>query len=462
MHVHRPLCVLLVGLVLLCWTAQAIVLQITVIDSENDAPIGGASLYVDGEYVGMTGADGTYSYIHSATKTLHLKATKSGYGGWVGLVGAAASSVLVEMARTSEVLAVELYDAGTFLPVKNALVRVHGDGFEGSRTTGADGRAEFEVKTGALYNVEIRAQNYYPASKTVQMGSSGKVVQYWLFRSDTFAVQVRDAQTGDPISGAEVTVDNAVAGTTDADGLLSLHLQRETKHAFVVEAEDYQPYRVEKLLGAEDVLLTVPLSRSIYPVSVSVFDEEKRPVENADVYLNGTWQGKTGRYGRCSLPSVEAGVYEIAVKAPGYEDWVDVRRIARTGEDLAVELAYARAAVLVVAEDGDHQVVPGATILIDGQLAGVTDEQGRLQISLRTRTTYNVSAYRDGYRSASLDLEIPMGASEYTVLITLERSLDAAIIGGVGLVCIGAAAFVLWRRRRGGWRRRRPSKERDL
>jgi len=461
MNTNRPLFVLLLAALLCCFGAQAATLDIKVIDAEDDSAIRDVSLYADGEYIGKTGSKGTFSYTHSAEKSFRLVAGKTGYEEWSRLIGRYDTSVLVELERKSETLTVELIDPETVRPVAGALVRVSGEDYDRSRTTDSRGRADFSVKTGLIYNVEISRQGYYPLTQTVDMGDGGRAVQYWFYRSDAFAVRVRDAATGEAVAGASVFVDNAPAGTTDAEGVLMLHLKRERTYAFRVERTDYQPYQSERLIGTEDVLLEPLLSKSSYPVTISVFDEQMRPVEGAEISINGSIQGKTNSYGRYALSSIEAGTYAIAVKAPGYLDWEETQQITESGEEVVAELAFGEADVTFVAMAGGDRPVPGATVLIDGEAAGTTDAEGRLTIPLKTAITYAVSVQCDGYHPAAAEEVIPLGAAVHTVTIGIERVVptDTILIGAAAIVV--AAALLVWYRRRRS-RRSRISGRRNL
>jgi len=154
-------------------------------------------------------------------KDLRLKVVRKGYRDWTDWVDADRTRIQVDMFRKDETLTVEVYDAATLKPVVGAPGARRGrrylplGDYQERR-----GHGLLSVRSGALYNVDIRASNYYDVSKTVQMETSGKVVQYWLFRNDLLAVQVRDSETSAPIEGAEVFVDSARVGATDADGNL--------------------------------------------------------------------------------------------------------------------------------------------------------------------------------------------------------------------------------------------------
>ena len=454
---------LLIACVLICGTVQAVTLRVSVADEKNGDSLADASIYVDGEYVGTTASDGTYSYVHSGKKDLRLKVVRKGYRDWTDWVDADRTRIQVDMFRKDETLTVEVYDAATLKPVVGALVRVEGDGISRSETTRSDGGTDFSVRSGALYNVDIRASNYYDVSKTVQMETSGKVVQYWLFRNDLLAVQVRDSETSAPIEGAEVFVDSARVGATDADGNLPVHLQRERRYSLKVTASDYQPYQEERYIEVDNVLFLVHLSKSAYPVSLTAFSETMKPIAGAEVYLNGTFQGKTNQYGRIMLSDVHAGTYEITVKAPGYEEWSKVCQVSGNGEDIVAELDYDRASVTIRAEDPDQKPVADAAILVDGKVVGVTDGLGCIQTALTTNKVYVIAAAREGYENVSVDVEIPLGTTEFTIPLVMERTFNVWMPIGIGVLAAVLLGVVLVvRRRRMGAGRGRPRGRRRL
>lgn len=449
---RRLIIALLITCALLCCTAQAVTLRISVVDDKTDNALVGASVYIDGDYVGSTASDGTYSYVHSGKKDLNLKVVRNGYRNWVEYVDYDATRVQVDMLREDATLTFELYDAGTLKPIVGAVVRVEGTDYSDSEVTGTTGSTNFPVKANELYNVEIRASGYHDLSKTVQMESSAKTVQYWLFSNNLLAIQVRDGETSAPLKGAEVFIDSTSAGVTDADGRLPLHLERAKRYSLRVTAPDYQAYQESRYLEVDDVLLKVALSKSAYPVSITAFNEATKPVEGAEVYLNGTLQGKTSQYGRFMLPEIHAGTYLITVKAPGYADWSVTRQITGQGEDIVAELGYDRASVTIRAEGPDRKAIADAVIVIDGKVAGVTDSLGCFKTALATNRVYAVTATHEGYRNASVNPEIPLGTAEFTVPLAMEQDFPVwVLVAGVGVVAAVLLAGVLVvRRRRAG------------
>ena len=459
---RRLLIGLLIACVLICGTAQAVNLRISVADEKNGDSLADASIYVDGEYVGRTTSDGTYYYDHSGKRDLRLKVVRKGYQDWTDWADSGKTRLQVNMIRKDETLTFEVYDAVSLNPVVDAQIRIEGGDISRSATTGRDGGAEFSVRTGTYYNVEVRASDYYDLSKSVQMENSGRVVQYWLFRKDLLGVQVRDAETSDPVEGAEVFIDNARAGSTNSDGNLPLRLQREKRYSLKVTAPDYRAYQEERYLGEDDVLILVPLSKSSYPVSITAFNELMKPIAGAEIYLDGTLKGETNQYGRFMLSDVHAGTYEITVKAPGYGEWQETRQVAGEGEDIVTKLDYDRASVTIRAEDPDQKAVADAVIVIDGQVVGVTDGLGCLRTALVTNKEYAVTATCEGYENISVDVEIPLGTTEFTVPLAMEQTFNAwVLLAGVGVVAAVILGVVLVvRRREAGTGRGRPPRGR--
>lgn len=453
---------ILITCILICGVAQAATLRIDVEDERSGVSLSGASIYIDGDYVGKTASDGTYVYDHSGKRDLRLKVARSGYQDWSDRIDRDRTKVRIDMARKDESLTVEVYDATSLQPVSGAVVRVDGDGYSRSVTTNRDGSASFSVRSGTLYDLDMRAPDYQDLSKTVQIENSGKIVQYWLFRDDLFGVKVRDAETSDPVEGAEVFVDGARKGTTDADGNLPLNLQRERRYTLKVTSPDYQAYHEDRYLEREDALITVDLSRSAYPISLTAFDDAMKPIEEAEVYFNGTLMGKTNQYGRFMLSDVDAGTYEITVRASGREDWSAVHQISGEGEDIVVELGHERANVIIRVEDVDQQIVTDAVIKVDDKDVGVTDSLGRLKTALYTGRVYSVTAVCEGYGPVSVDVEIPTGTSEFSIPLVVERAFNAWIFIGIGIViAIVIGAILVLRRSRADSGRFRPPRGRD-
>jgi hypothetical protein len=125
-----------------------------------------------------------------------------------------------------------------------------------------------------------------------------------------------------------------------------------------------------------------------------------------------------------------------------------------------VNLAYAAAHLVIIVEDVDHRILPGAVVLVDGEEIGTTDANGQITADLATASVYNLTALAEGYATAGVDTELPLGTSEDAIAITLEKTFDPWIFGvaGIGIggvLLIGYGMRKLTRKRKGGSRRTR-------
>lgn len=449
---HIPLCALLLC-VLLCSAANATVLNLTVQDDADGDRIADASAYSNGELIGRTDSTGRLSYTHFNNESYVLKIVKNGFDDWSSMVSATETSVLAELSRKSETLTITLYDAATLQPVQNAIVNLRGENVSVSGQSDAEGKVTFRVETARSYAVEVRASRYDILQKTFDMDASAKEVQYWLFRSDQFVIQVLDATTMKPVSNATVTVDYIDSGHTDSDGRVMLHLDRERKYTIDVDKTDYQPYSKDLILRPEDALHTVLLTKSTYPVFIAVFDEHLIPVQGAEILLNGTYLGKTDQYGRFGLSNVEAGPHLMEVNHAGFMPWKQVKDITKAGEDIIAELAYGSSSVSIVVEDKEHHKLAGAAVSIDGTSVGSTDSLGTFQCELKTGKQYNISASLGGFVQGFVQEEVPLAADNLTVVLQLDRSSDFTIlvaafagIAAIAIAVVGIQRFLGGRR----------------
>lgn len=461
MNPRRIILILLV-MALLIGCAQATVLVVTVRDASSAASISGASVYINGDYMGSTDAAGQYSYSHTFSTSLNLKVTKAGYQNFLDVVSSEATSILAELSRKEETLTVVVYDADTLSPVQDALVKVTGPDVSASEQTDASGEADFQVTSGASYNINIVAAHYDPLTKTVEMGTESKEVQYWLFRSDLFAIRVMDEDSASPLAGATVYINSVTKGTTDSDGLLSIYLEREASYQVKIEKDQYQAYLEQRYIGVDDALLQVSLSKYRYPVTVSVFDVEKKPVNGAEAVLDGVTLGTSDSYGRCGMTNLIAGTHSLEVRAEGYKTYGETFTIASTGIEIAAELVYNDASLLVTVEDDSHHVLSGVSILVDGSPAGVTNANGQMTAILPAYKSYNITAVLEGYATSSADADLPFGTAQQSVTVMMQKNLDLGFIVIIVVIigAIGIAAYLFMQRARQP--KRRPVKRSKL
>ncbi|KAF5046413.1 hypothetical protein DSECCO2_471020 [anaerobic digester metagenome] len=113
-------------------------------------------------------------------------------------------------------------------------------------------------------------------------------------------------------------------------------------------------------------------------------------------------------------------------------------------------------------EGSDRKALADAVIVIDEKVVGVTDSLGRFQTALVTNRAYTVTAARDGYQNISVDADIPLGATEFTVPLIMEQNFNVwVLVAGVGVVAVVLVAGVVVVRRRQAGQSRGRSRDRD-
>jgi len=426
---------------LLCGTAvqaATTTLDVTVKDADDGKALKGATIYIDGSEEGTTNSYGEYSYRHSKTSRYTLKVTKSGYKDWTERIDSDDTSVAVRMERDTLDLKITVYDADTFRPVSGVWVEITNKATseKESEKTNSNGLATLEVKANEDYAVKIDADGYDLLQREISIDDEAEPVQFWLYPEGRFAFRVLDAKDHLPIANATVKVGGTVRGTTGGDGIVTTVLDTERRYLVEVTQPAYRDYSQEVYVGDNAVFTDIFLSKSTYPVFISVFDTARKPVAGAVVTIDGTRAGETDSYGRFSLESVVAGSHSIEVSATGYTSWKGTCDSRDQKTDIVAELTLVSVPVSVIVADADHKALAGVAIGVSGSPSGSTGADGTLALDL-TPGRYNISASMDGYRTAYLEREIAVGSSGDSCILTLEsEGLPLGIIAVVAVLLV--------------------------
>lgn len=425
----------LILLLALTSTVQAVVTLNMYVEDSEGYRIADAAVYIDDSYIGTTNSDGWISYTHPGTENFQLRVTKSGYDSRSVMVQRSETTRTVILTQSSATLTVLVYDENV-APLSKAIVRVVGPSSEKTEETGSQGKAIFTLADGETYEIFITALDYRDAETSIQLSGASREVSVVMERGDRFAFRITDEETGDPIQGAEVIVDGTLRGTTRDDGIFSCNLRKGYEYQIVVKKPEYRPYSLRQYITGDQQVLSIALSKDYYSPFVSVFDPDKKVVEGADVYLDGTLLRKTDGYGRASLGSLTAGTYLLEIRKSGFEPYSREITISEGSIDFAVDLSYSSVPVRVLVADPSHSVIPGATVSAGGVVKGTTDESGLLFINLQPGSEYVLSAAKDGYHEGSVKLVVPVDGQQESVTITLEPRINLVFIGGIVLVLI--------------------------
>ncbi len=441
--------ILLVSVLFFVAAAQATTTLVNVYEKDgNISLISQASIYADGALIGKTDSSGNLDFSHPGTSAISIRVEKPGYDDFSQILDPNLTYLQVELFRKNLTLETKVYDADTLDPLAGAQVQVSGGGSSGSVITDLNGSASFAARAEEIYTLDIKAMNYQSRAATVEMGTDSRQVQYWLFRDDRFALVVKDDVTGLPLSGAEVSIEGVVRGMTDSRGAITLQLPREKVYNFRVRKEGYQDYNGRQVIGKDEALVTILLAKKPYNVFVSVFDENKEPVEGAVVTINGKEAGVSNKFGRLTLEGYLGGDYNLTVSAGEYADSHVPLLINAQGQDITVELSYKTVDLTIFTQQPDEKMVDDVTILLNGKELGTTDTHGQLETQVKVNTPYTINATKEGYLPAGVTEVFSKEETSASVTMVMERPIDIGLVAIVVIIIAAVAGVILWIRRK--------------
>ena len=427
-------------LLILTSAAQATDLQIVVQDSLDNTPISHASVYLNGINQGMTTSNGTFLISGAGMNDVEIEVMDSGYNTWDQIVSKNTTLLYVNLTRQTLLLNVSLYDTDTLNPVSNVSVNLSGTNFTQTKLTDATGVVTFGVESLTHYTLAITSPDYQPRSESVDIQTSNQQVQYWLLSGNRYTIVVRDNTSESPISGAGIQINGMLIGTTDDRGSLSTSLTRGLSYTLVVSKDGYQPYSETRRIAPSDALETVELMRAPLGAFIYVVDENKGPISNAAIYINGSLSGTTNQYGRSTFPNLLTGTYPIEISKDGYVTITDHINVTTQQQDYTFTMPFQTAQLTIYTQDKDQKIIPNATIAINGVSVGSTNNDGQFVTRVTLNSLYNISASKDNYQAVNTETQVIQGNSTGTVTLVLEKNLDWGLIG---LVIIGAIAVLV-------------------
>ncbi|MEN6443181.1 MAG: carboxypeptidase regulatory-like domain-containing protein [Methanoregula sp.] len=427
----------LLCITLLCSAVQATNLQITVVDNLDNTSVSHATVFLGGSNLGRTTADGQFAITHSGLYDLNLRITMDGYDDWTQTVNRNATSLLVNLTRKTLALNVNLYDSDTLQPVTGATIDLTADNTTQTKQTDAYGSATFGVISSTLYSYDITAPNYQSRSGTVDIGYENQDVQLWLLSGNRYSFIVKDKDTQLPLADALVSIDSVPVGKTDSRGILIVPITRGKVVTLDIKKDGYQAISESKTISDTEALSTISLTKVPVGAFVFVSDENNAPLNGADVSINGTVVASTNPFGRASLQNLVAGSYQISVKKDGYTTTTRQIAVSKDSSDFSVVLPYEKVDLTIFVQDKDQKNLSNATLFMDGITIGITDVHGQFITPVKYATSYNISASKDGYQSASIETQVSLGNTTPLVTLTLEKNLDWGLIMLIALGVVG-------------------------
>jgi len=321
----------------------------TVTDTNGD-PIQGATVTVDetGDSA-TTDSSGFYEItsVESGEKT--VTASASGYS---------TVSKSVDVPPQGDVVTVDYQlssDTGT---IEGTVTDTNGDAVGGatvtvestgqSATTASDGSYSIADVPEGDQNVTANADGFKPRIESVTVQADNTVTQDYTLEQRTVSGTVTDADTGDAIDGATVTLEdsdgNVESTTTGSDGGYAFTGVAADEYTVTADADGYgaDSATVSIASGDGDVVQDFQLDPEPGTLSGQVTDSETGdPIESATVTIEETGQeATTDSNGEYTIDPVDQGTYNVTVRHPDYvNETVEVT--VSPGEDVTQNYALA-------------------------------------------------------------------------------------------------------------------------
>jgi hypothetical protein len=452
----------LLSILLLCSSAQATILQISVQDSRDNSTIPHATVFLNGDNYARTDSYGLVFLNHSGLNDQLIRVSMTGYEDWEKLVAKNETSVLVNLSRKSITLKINLYDSDSLESVSGARINISTETMNQTNLTDVSGSVFFGVNATTLYSIDITAVGYLSRSGIIDINTEDKDAQYWMLPVNRFSFIVKDKNGMAPVPDAEVRIDNVLIGKTDSRGVLTTPVSRGKVYTIDIIKGGYQTFTESRTISETEVLSSVTLSKAPLGAFISVFDENRDPINGTDVYINGTLSGTTNQFGRINFPDLVSGSYYIEVRKTGYSAVNRTIHVLNMSENYTFEIPFENADLTLYVQEKDQKMVPNAIILINGKTIGVTDDHGQYKTKVKFNTLYNITAIKDTYQPVSVQKQFAQGNATASVTLIMEKSLDWGIILMIVIGVLGVLIAFGVIRKWGGRKQQHSTRRNDL
>ena len=274
-------------------------------------------------------------------------------------------------------LAVTVTDSATGQPISGADVQISGPTSAESGTDGS-GNANFTGIPAGSYSIAVTKDGYSNGSGNADVGGNQSNTATVSLTSTAPAtgdlgVTVTDSSTGQPISGAQVTLSGAGSGSaaTDDSGTATFSGIAAGDYSIAVTKDGYSDGSGSGSVPANQSSTASVALTSTAPatgdLAVTVTDSAtSKPISGAHVELSGGVVGPqdTDGSGMASFPGIAAGSYSIAVTKDGYSDGSGSANVSPNQSNAASVALTPWTVTLTVdgVADGDKATVGGLIV----------------------------------------------------------------------------------------------------
>jgi hypothetical protein len=304
-------------------------------------------------------------------------------------------------------------DPETKDPIQGAIITVVSEEDTFETHTEGDGSYTLSILPPATYELAVLAKGYEAGGVTVDLGEGEKVEQDFALTtlSGHITGYILDADTEEPIEGAEVTVKSTkYAATTNKKGYYLIKDIPKGTYDVAASAEGYRSLAQKVEVVADE---TTPVTLSLAPLVPGEIGGRVTDAETGDsikgatitaVSDEDTFKTTTGTDGNYTLDDLPSATYDVTVSADGYEEeGTTVKLGTEEGIEQNFALTPLRGSIEGYVLDADtEEPIEDAEVTVKGtKHTTTTDKKGYYLIEDVPAGTYDVAAGTEGYKSLS-------------------------------------------------------------
>ena len=448
-------------------------LTITVQTSTGTA-ISGATVTVDGVAQTTNAAGQTvFAALSGGSHTIN-NVTASGYNdhgtSTVTVNGATSQTITMTVPGTEGYVWGTVYFDQIGSPAPNILIDIYNQSTDvkvDSRLTNSEGKFQSSpFPSGGNYYIKIPA--YEKELRDLQPTSLTTGEKIIILETKGTVTGIVQDDAGTIVSGATVvlkkypgeefvdTKTTSTIGQFSFDALPGSYVVTISKAGYDAYTSSSFSVQSRQTVNLQSVLGNIVLNAIRGTLSVSVKDDKGATINTATVTIRssvGAIVRTITTSGGVGTTQLAPGAYRVSAVASGFAESLQQTTNITSNQtsSVSISLAPATGSVRVVATDPSGAPMAGASVYVDGTLAGITDENGELLVTGLKLGTHTVRITKGGY--TAVEEQITAGETTTVIDTALRRNYLPYIIIAILAILLIAGALYYFKFRKEGPKR---------
>jgi Carboxypeptidase regulatory-like domain len=312
--------------------------------------------------------------------------------------------------------------------------------------TGTDGIFTFTHPGTTSLDVKVLKPGYESWEDEVGMAETGILVQLKK-KMLTLTLNIFDTDSALPIpnAGVKITSSNLtdLMEKTDSNGTLVIPTEANGVYTITISAPNYEDRTAIVEMGTEAKTIQYLLTRSDR-FSIFVKDgRDQSPVAGAEIFIDGVSKGKTDPRGILTLEIPRNKVYNIKVQKTGFIDYTEKRNIGENEAVVNTVLSVAPYTPSVNVFDEAKTPVEGATVIINGNPVGTTNQYGKYIFQNLPPGEYLLEVRHAGYSPVHQDIGQDVAGKDVAIVLPAAQTDLTIFVEDTGHVVLPGAAILL-------------------